>query len=65
MAIIVRRFEWWFNQRDESKLNSSGAIASDEKRRIKQQWRRPAHSLRFRTIERGAGGGVRLAMPHS
>jgi hypothetical protein len=65
IAIIVRRFEWWFKQRDESKLNRQGAIASDKKRCIKQPRRGPAILLRFRAIGRDGGGGARLAMPHS
>jgi hypothetical protein len=65
IAIIVRRFEWWFKQRDESKLNSPGTIARNKKRRIKQRQAEPCVSLRFRATERNGAGGEMLAMPNS
>jgi hypothetical protein len=65
IAIIVRRFEWWFKQRDESKLNSPRAIARNKKRRIKQRRAEPRISRRFRATERNGARGEMLAMPDS
>jgi hypothetical protein len=33
--IIVRRFEWWFKQCDESKLNRAVGTARSRQRRVK------------------------------
>jgi len=65
IAIIVRRFEWWFKQRDESKLNSPRAIARNRKRRIKQGRAEPRIVQYFRATERYGAGGEMLAMPNS